>query len=66
MKSATTSGVRYRAGSNLVEQLLADRVEGDHAPGAGGLGDHGGAVGLDLGDREPDALRIGVLPPPTE
>ena len=48
---------------HLVEQLLANGVEGDHAAGPGGLGDHEGAVGLELTDREADHPRGGVRPP---
>ena len=49
---------------HLVQQLLANRVERDHAAGARRLGDHGGRRRLvDLGDRERDSQRIGVLPP---
>ena len=48
---------------HLVEQLLAHGVERDHAAGRRRLRDDGGAVGLDLGDREADAQRVRVLPP---
>jgi hypothetical protein len=38
--------------ADLVEQRGGDGVAVDHAPGAGVLGDHAGAVGGELGQRE--------------
>ena len=39
---------------DLVEQLRGDRLHGDRPAGAGGLGDHRGPVGRDLGDGQAD------------
>ena len=49
---ATTSGPAYRGAGDLVEQLRGDGVAVDHPAGARVLGDHAGAVGGELGERE--------------
>ena len=52
-------GVEVGGFADLVEQLSGDRVAGDGAAGARVLGDHRGAVGGDLGDREPGLHEVG-------
>ena len=51
-------GAEVARTADFVEQLRGDRADGDRAPGAGVLGDDGGAVGLHLGDGKPDALGV--------
>ena len=52
-------GVEVGGFTDLVDQLSGDRVPGDGAAGARVLGDHRGAVGGDLGDREPWLQEVG-------
>ena len=64
VKSATTSGVRYRAGIvHLVKKLVPHGVEVDATAGAWRLGDDGGAVRLALGDRVGQSPRLLDRPP---
>src|SRR5699024_4832175 len=48
---------------DFVEELVAHRIEVDPAAGAPGLRDHGGAVGLTLGDRVGEVPRFADRPP---
>ena len=61
-------GAEVARAPDLVEQLRRHRPHGHHAAGPGVLGDHRRAVGVQLGQREADALPVrhlleeGVVP----
>ncbi len=59
-------GVEVGRFADLVEQLGGHRVCGDGAAGARVLGDDRGAVGGDLGDREPWLGEVGDAAKPGE
>ena len=46
---------------DLVEQLSGHGVDADQSAGTGMLGDHRGAIGVDLGQREAGVVRSGIF-----